>query len=52
MERDRPQRQEPMRKMTIAMMKSGFLPYMSESFPYSGVVAVEVTRKDVTTQER
>ena len=39
MDRDRPHRLDPIRKMTIATMKSAFLPCMSESLPYSGVVA-------------
>jgi hypothetical protein len=40
----RPQRAEPIRKMTIASWKISRLPYKSEILPQSGVTAVEVSR--------
>ena len=35
---------EPTRKITIAAWKTGLRPYMSPSFPYSGVETVEASR--------
>ena len=40
---DRPASAEPTRKTTIAAMNSFLRPYMSPSFPYSGVVTVEAS---------
>ena len=46
----RPHMALPIRKMTIATWKMRLRPYRSLILPYSGVVAVEVSRYDVTTQ--
>jgi hypothetical protein len=47
-----PDNAEPIRKMTIAAWKNAFRPYMSPSFPHSGVETVEASRYAVTTQDR
>ena len=39
----RPDRAEPARKITIAIMSQRLRPYMSPSLPYSGVVTVEAS---------
>src|SRR4051795_3566635 len=48
----RPDSSEPARKIRIAARNMGLRPYMSPSFPYSGVEAVVASRYDVTTHER
>ena len=40
----KPDSAEPIRKMTIAAWKNLFRPYMSPSFPHSGVETVEASR--------
>ena len=41
--RDSPAAAEPARKITMAVMNSFLRPYMSPSFPYSGVVMVDAS---------
>ncbi len=50
MSRLSPQSTEPVRKMTNATCSTSLRPYMSPSFPATGVVIVEVSRYAVTTQ--
>src|SRR5580693_3296222 len=52
MDWDSPASAEPARKITMAVMNSLFRPYMSPSFPYSGVVMVDASTYAVTTQDR
>ena len=47
-----PHSAEPIRKITIEAWKNCFRPYMSPSFPHSGVDTVEASRYAVTTQDR
>ena len=49
---DSPAAAEPARKITMAAMNSLLRPYMSPSFPYSGVVMVDASTYAVTTQDR
>ena len=50
MELLRPDRIEPIRKMTIAAWKNTLRPYMSPSLPHSGVDTVVASRYEVMTQ--
>ena len=52
MDWDSPASAEPARKITMAVMNSFLRPYMSPSFPYSGVVMVDASTYAVTTQDR
>src|SRR6516162_3928414 len=48
----RPDRAEPARNITIAIISQRLRPNWSPSLPYSGVVTVEASTYEVTTQDR
>src|SRR4051794_24748117 len=47
-----PERPDPTRKITMLARNTGRRPKRSPSFPQSGVVTVDASRYDVTTQDR